>query len=204
MIGFGLSGLMLTFATALFFLIITPGIGVLTTAGIGAGFGAGPGIRFLIGLNIGTNLAAVLVVTGLAALVLTHPVAGPVLFYASIAYLLYLAFRIGWAGSRIAFVETKRAPGILGGIGLQLINPKSYAVNTTLFSGFHFMAEAPLTEILIKFAIINLIWVPVHLLWLWAGVSLKRLDLSERVQGLINKLMALSMLIVIGLAAWSG
>ena len=72
---------MLTFAAALFFLIITPGIGVLTTAGIGASFGAGPGIRFLIGLNIGTNLAGLLVVTGLAAVVFAHPVVGPVLFY---------------------------------------------------------------------------------------------------------------------------
>lgn len=192
---------MLTFAAALFFLIITPGIGVLTTAGIGAGFGAGPGIRFLIGLNIGTNLAGLLVVTGLAAVVFAHPVVGPVLFYGSLGYLTYLAFRIGWAGSRIAFVEKASAPGVLGGIGLQLINPKSYAVNTPLFSGFHFMPDDPLLEIVVKFAIINVIWVPVHLTWLWAGVSLKRLDLSARTQSVINKLMALSLLVVVGLAA---
>jgi threonine/homoserine/homoserine lactone efflux protein len=195
---------MLTFAAALFFLIITPGIGVLTTAGIGAGFGAGPGIRFLVGLNIGTNLAGLLVVTGLAAVVFAHPIVGPVLFYGSLGYLAYLAFRIGWAGSKIAFVERAQAPGILGGIGLQLINPKSYAVNTPLFSGFHFLPENPLLEIIIKFAIINLIWVPVHLTWLWAGVSLKRLDLSARAQSLINKLMAASLFVVVLLAGVSG
>lgn len=192
---------MLTFAAALFFLIITPGIGVLTTAGIGAGFGAGPGIRFLVGLFIGTNLAALLVVTGIAAVVLADPIVGPVLLYASLAYLLYLAFRIGWAGSRVAFIERKSAPGIAGGIGLQLINPKSYAVNTTLFSGFHFMPDDPVLEIAVKFAIINVIWVPVHLTWLWAGVALKRLDLSQRTQSVINKLMALSMVAVVLLAA---
>jgi threonine/homoserine/homoserine lactone efflux protein len=192
---------MLTFAAALFFLIITPGIGVLTTAGIGAGFGAGAGIRFLVGLFVGTNLAALLVVTGVAAIVLADPVIGPVLLYASLAYLLYLAFRIGWAGSRIAFIHRRSAPGIVGGIGLQLINPKSYAVNTTLFSGFHFMPDDPLTEIIIKFIIINVIWVPVHLSWLAAGVFMKRLDLSPGVQSAINKLMALSMVIVVVLAA---
>jgi threonine/homoserine/homoserine lactone efflux protein len=193
---------MLNFATALFFLIITPGIGVLTTAGIGAGFGVGPGLRFLVGLFIGTNLAAILVVSGLAAVVLADPVVGPVLLYASAGYLLYLAFRIGWAGSRVAFIETAAAPGVIGGIGLQLINPKAYAVNTTLFSGFHFMAQDMTNEILIKFAIINAIWIPVHLAWLWAGVSLKRLDLSAGTQSVINKLMALSMVIVVVLAAW--
>ena len=195
---------MLAFATAIFFLIITPGIGVLTTAGVGAGYGFLPGIRFLAGLFIGTNAVAVLVVTGIAAIVLANPVLGPVLLYGSVAYLLYLAFRIGWAGSKIAFVERQSAPGVLGGFLLQLINPKAYAVNTTFFSGFHFLAEDPSMEIALKFLIINLIWVPVHLIWLWAGVSLKRLDLSDRTQSLINKGMALSMLIVVALAAFPG
>lgn len=192
---------MISFTTALFFLIITPGVGVLTTAGIGAGFGARPGLRFLIGLGLGTNINPLLVVSGLAAVVLAHPLIGPILLYASISYLLYLAFRIGWAGSRIAFIEQAKAPGILNGIGLQFINPKAYVVHTTLFSGFHFMADQPSQEIMIKILIMNLIWIPVHLGWLWAGVSLKRLELSARSQSVINKLMALAMVIVIALAA---
>lgn len=193
---------MLTFAAAIFFLIITPGIGVLTTAGIGAGYGFGSGARFLVGLFLGTNAVAVLVVTGIAAVVLANPILGPVLLYGSVAYLLYLAFRIGWAGSKIAFIERQKAPGVIGGFGLQLINPKAYAVNTTLFSGFHFFAENLSVEIALKFVIINAIWIPVHLVWLWAGVSLKRLNLSDRSQSLINKGMALSMLFVVILAAW--
>jgi threonine/homoserine/homoserine lactone efflux protein len=191
---------MISFTTALFFLIVTPGVGVLTTAGIGAGFGARPGLRFLIGLCVGTNINALLVVSGLAAVILAQPLIGPILLYASISYLLYLAFRIGWAGSRIAFIEQSKAPGIANGIGLQFINPKAYVVHTTLFGGFHFMAAAPLSEITIKFVIINLIWIPVHLAWLWAGVSLKRLELSARSQAMINKSMALAMVIVVVLA----
>ena len=193
---------MLTFITAIFFLLITPGIGVLTTAGIGAGYGFSSGLRFLVGLFLGTNAVAILVVTGIAAVVLANPILGPILLYGSVAYLLYLAFRIGWAGSKIAFVERQSAPGVIGGFGLQLINPKAYAVNTTLFSGFHFMVENQSMEIMLKFVIINAIWIPVHLVWLWAGVSLKRLNLSDRTQSLINKGMALSMLIVVVLAAW--
>ena len=96
---------MLTFITAIFFLLITPGIGVLTTAGIGAGYGFSSGLRFLVGLFLGTNAVAILVVTGIAAVVLANPILGPILLYGSVAYLLYLAFRIGWAGSKIDFVE---------------------------------------------------------------------------------------------------
>lgn len=191
---------MISFATALFFLIITPGIGVLTTAGIGAGFGAKSGLRFLIGLCAGTNINAFLVVSGLAAIVLAEPLIGPILLYASVGYLLYLAFRVGWAGARISFIEQPQPPGVINGISLQLINPKAYVVHTTLFGSFHFMATDPISEIAIKFLIINLIWIPVHLGWLWVGVSLKRLELSAHHQSIINKGMALSMVTVIALA----
>jgi threonine/homoserine/homoserine lactone efflux protein len=49
---------MLTFALAVLFLIITPGPGVLSTAGVGAGFGFRAGFRYLTGLFIGTNIVA--------------------------------------------------------------------------------------------------------------------------------------------------
>ena len=41
---------MLEFVIAVFFLLITPGPGVLTTASIGAAFGYGAGYKFLAGL----------------------------------------------------------------------------------------------------------------------------------------------------------
>ena len=123
-----------------------------------------------------------------------------VLLAASAAYLLYLALRIALSGTRVAFIETKRAPGLVGGITLQAINPKAYAVNTALFTGFAFWPASLMVETLIKFAIINAIWVPVHLIWLYAGVSLKRLALAERTQLVINVCMALAMLAVVALA----
>ena len=83
---------------------------------------------------------------------------------------------------------------------LQTVNPKAYAVNTTLFTGFAFWPENLMTETLIKFAIINAIWIPIHLLWLTAGVWLKRLDLPRRTQFAINIFMALAMLAVVALA----
>ena len=58
-------------------------------------------------------------------------------------------------------------------------------------------------ELAIKFAIMNVIWVSIHFLWLWAGVTLHRLDLSERTQFAINAAMALSMLAVVALAVIS-
>lgn len=191
---------MLTFALAVFFLIITPGPGVLSTAGVGSAFGAKPGTRYVTGLFIGTNLVALAVVSGLAAIVLADMRIRSVLFAASAVYLFYLGARIALAGSRIAFIEARRPPGVFDGIALQMINPKAYAVNTTLFSGFAFGGANLLAETVLKFVIVNAIWIPIHFLWLWLGITLRQLDLSQRAHRAINLAMSISMLAVVGLA----
>ncbi len=191
---------MIAFLAAIFFLLITPGPGVLSTAGVSAAFGAKPAYRYLIGLFIGTNLVALAVVSGVAGLMLAHPIIRPILLYASVAYLIYLAAKIAFAGAKIAFIENQSAPGLINGIALQAINPKAYVVNTTLFTSFPFAHLTATTEIVWKFVLINAIWIPIHLLWLAAGVGIKRMALTKQVQRRINILMGASLLIVVFLA----
>jgi threonine/homoserine/homoserine lactone efflux protein len=188
------------FLTAVFFLLITPGPGVLSTAGVGSAFGAKAGYRYVFGLFLGTNLVALAVVTGLAGLVLAQPGLRTLLMYASALYLFYLAAKIAFAGSNIAFIESVRAPGIIDAILLQAINPKAYVVNTALFTGFKFANSSLLNETLWKFFLINLIWIPIHLLWLAAGIGLKQLNLPTKWQRTINIVMACSLLAVVILA----
>lgn len=195
---------MLTFAAAIFFLIITPGPGVLSLAGVGAAFGFRSGLRYMIGLFIGTNLVALAVITGLAAIILVNPVIRTVLFAASTAYLLYLAWRIASAGSKVGFTAAARQPGIRDGLALQAINPKAYVVNTTLFTGFALYPDAYVLEVSVKLVIINVIWISIHALWLWAGSAIKHLNLLPATQRKINIAMALSMLGVVALAVFRG
>tara|TARA_R100000789_G_scaffold294_4_gene1332 strand:- start:4708 stop:5382 length:675 start_codon:yes stop_codon:yes gene_type:complete len=194
---------MLTFALAVFFLIITPGPGVLSTAGLGAAYGFRPGLAYVLGLFIGTNLVALAVISGVAAIVLSVPVIRTVLMAASIVYLLYLAARIAFAGSKIAFVEAKAPPAVLSGLLLQAINPKAYVVNTTLFAGFPFAPDSLVFETTAKLLIANAIWISVHLAWLYAGASLHRLNLSQAAHRGVNYSMAASMVAVVALAIFS-
>lgn len=194
---------MLTFAAAVLFLIVTPGPGVLSLAGVGAAFGYRHGTRYLIGLFLGTNLVCLGVITGLAAAMLANPGLRTLFAIASAGYLCWLAIRIAFAGAKVAFIERTQPPGIRGGLLLQAINPKAYAVNTALFSGFAFMAERPALEIAIKLVILNTLWLAIHALWLWIGVTLRRLDLPARKQRAINIFMAASMLAVVVLAAFA-
>ncbi len=194
---------MLVFLAAAFFLIITPGPGVLTTAGVGASYGFRPGLVYICGLFAGNNLVAIAVISGLAGLLEIYPPLRLILFAASACFLLYLAAKIALAGTNIGFIQPQRPPGVAGGFALQIINPKAYVVNTTLFFGFPFMPDAPMVEVATKFLIFNAIWIPVHILWLGAGVGLHRLDLSSRTRLLVNIGMALAMLTVVGLAAFA-
>ncbi|MEI8302012.1 MAG: LysE family transporter [Burkholderiales bacterium] len=194
---------MLSFLAAVFLLLITPGPGVLSIAGVGSGFGWRAGSGFLAGLCVGSNLVGVMVISGLAALMLSVPWLRVTLLTGSVLYLIWLAAKIAFSGSRVGFASAQSAPGFMNGVTLQLINPKAYVVNTALFTGFPFWPGSLLAETLIKFAIINLLWLPIHLAWLWFGVALRRLDLPGPVQRAINLAMAASMLAVVGLAMWS-
>ncbi|MGA9434423.1 MAG: LysE family translocator, partial [Roseobacter sp.] len=115
----------------------------------------------------------------------------------------YLALKIALAGSKVAFIERQSPPGVFGGIALQAINPKAYAVNTALFTGFGFMPNNYPLEIALKFLIVNAIWIPIHFAWLWLGITVRRMNLPHRTQRAINIAMALSMLLVVALAAFA-
>ncbi len=194
---------MLTFIAAVTLLIGTPGPGVLSAAGFGAAYGFKPSLRYVLGLFLGTNLVLLSIISGFAAIIMSMPQLRLVLMVLSVSYLLYLAARIAFAGSKIAFISAKTSPGIWSGILLQVINPKAYAVNTSLITGFNYAPDNVVFEIASKVVIIMLIWTPIHLGWLWAGVVLHRLDLPAKTQRRINIVMASAMLGVVGLAVFS-
>lgn len=194
---------MLTFIAAVTLLIGTPGPGVLSAAGFGAAYGFKPSLRYVLGLFFGTNLVLLSIISGFAAIIMSMPQLRLVLMVMSVSYLLYLAARIALAGSKIAFISAKTSPGIWSGILLQVINPKAYAVNTSLITGFNYAPDNVVFEIGTKVVIIMLIWTPIHLGWLWAGVVLHRLDLPAKTQRRINIVMASAMLGVVGLAVFS-
>ncbi len=193
---------MFAFAFAVFLLLITPGPGVLSLAGVGTAYGWKIGVQYLSGLWIGNNLVSFTIISGLAALLLADPLVRNVLLFISATYLLFLASKVAFAGSEVALIKVT-APGLFSGITLQLINPKAYAVHSTLFSGFVIYPESFAIETGIKVVLSNLIWVLIHFFWLYAGVKVNELDLQVQTQKIINLVMAICLVIVVILATWS-
>jgi threonine/homoserine/homoserine lactone efflux protein len=193
---------MIAFALAVFLLLVTPGPGVLSLAGVGAAFGWRQGISYLSGLFIGNNLVCIAVISGLATMILASPSIRMALMIISAAYLGYLAFRIAFSGAKIAFIQSPK-PGLGAGTTIQLINPKAYAVHITLFSGFSFYPNDFFIETAVKLLIANVIWILIHFFWLYLGVKINQLELPEKVQRNINVFMAICLLAVVGLSVWS-
>jgi threonine/homoserine/homoserine lactone efflux protein len=193
----------LPFTIAVLILVITPGPAVLSIAGVGVAFGFRVGIWYVLGVVLGANLIAVFVISGLAAVLFGYPELRIILMTVSLCYLVYLAARIAFAGSKLGFTKVVKPPGLWSGVIIQTINPKAYVVMMALFSGFPFMPENLLAETLIKFTIANLFWVPAHMIWLYFGVAINRLNLSDSVARAVNIAMALAMLSVVVVAALS-
>ena len=191
---------MLTFTIAIFFLLITPWPGVLSLAGVGSAYGYRAGWAYGTGLFFGSNGVMLAAATGLAALFLADERIRLIFIVLSTLYLIYVASKIALAGSKIAFIEATRPPVGVGGIALQMINPKAYVVGTFVFSNFPIWPQNLIFEIVIKFIILNAIWIPIHILWMAAGVTINRLALPHRTQRMINIVMAAAMLLVVGIA----
>ena len=181
---------------------MTPGPGVLSLAGTDAAFGVQNGLRYMLGLWVGHSSVSLTVVTGLAAIILTEPVVRSVLMYICAGYFLYLALRIAFAKSKIAFIHTS-APGFVTGLTLNLINPKAYAVHTILFGSFALYPDNFLIEVVYKQIVLNFIWICDHFLWLYAGLKINQLNLTTRRQNQINVSMAISIIAVILIYVWS-
>ena len=194
---------MATFAIAIFLMTITPGPGVLSLAGTGAGFGWRPGIFYLLGLFIGTNSVMILVITGLKGVLFKIPFVEPVFLIVSLSYLTWIAWRIAFSDNKTTITSIKKEPTFFEAIFLQLINPKAYLVNGILFAGFPIENLNLNEEIIAKVIIINLVWIPVHFFWLWLGIRLRSWGLESGKQKKVNKFMGFSLFVVVILAGIS-
>ena len=93
--------------------------------------------------------------------------------------------------------------GLTDGVIIRLINPKAYAVGLALFSGFPPAKDNMLGEILIKFTIVNSIFVPAYFLWLLFGEMLYAPLLATKYNNIINVTSAVLMIFSVMISAFS-
>lgn len=178
-------------------MMVTPGPGVLSLAGVGAGFGWRVGIMYLIGLFLGTNGVALFVVLGFKQFLFEIDGVELTFLILSLSYLSFLSWRIATSDNKTGFKQSLKAPRLYEGIFLQFINPKAYVVQGHLFIVLSLGMSTYDLEIITKFIIVNSIWIPIHFLWLWLGISLKKWSLASNKQLWVNRGMGLALFAVV-------
>ena len=192
---------MITYIIISFLMMVTPGPGVLSLAGVGAGFGWKVGMMYLIGLFFGTNGVALLVVLGFKQFLFEIDGVEITFLLLSLSYLSFLSWRIATSDNKTGFKQSLKAPRLYEGIFLQFVNPKAYVVQGHLFVVLSLGMASYSNEIIVKFIIVNSIWIPIHLLWLWLGISLKKWSLAVNKQIWVNRGMGLALFAVVILSA---
>lgn len=191
---------MLTFSLAVTLLMLTPGPAVLMIANIGVNFDFRKGVPFVLGVIVGANIVALSVVLGIASVINTYTLLRLILLIISSIFIFYLAVKILMQNSVKETTSNFRKINFYDGLVLQILNPKNYIVQITLFSGFLIWNDNFILEAFIKLVIANMIWFPMHLLWLLLGVTLKKMQLSRKSLKILNMFMAGSLLSFIAMA----
>ncbi len=176
-------------ALALFAFVstFTPGPNNIMLMTSGANVGFRRSIPHMLGITFGFGLMLLLVGVGLMGIFNAYPVSHQILKYASLAYLIYLAWRIARSGKAEAN-EDYQPMSFIAAASFQWINPKGWSMALTAVSMYSDgQSWWQLVLISIVFMIVN---VPSATFWTSAGTQLQRwLTSSFRVKS-FNYVMA--------------
>ncbi len=180
--------LLLALALFAFVSSITPGPNNLMLMASGANFGFRRTIPHMLGVALGFVFMVVLVGAGLVGIFEAFPVSYTVLKIASVAYLLYLAWKIANAGP----AETGEGKGnpmtFLQAAAFQWVNPKAWAMALTAISVY--APDQTLWAILLVAALFGAVNLPSVSSWTLLGQQMARVLTNPRRLMLFNWAMA--------------
>ena len=172
---------------------ITPGPNNLMLVASGANFGFRRTIPHMLGIAIGFAVMLMLIGVGLIGLFEAFPVSYEILKYASIGYLLYLAWKIANAAPPAESTGGTDAAGrpftFLQAAAFQWVNPKAWAMGLTATSVY--AASQSIEAVgLVAIAFITVTVFSVSC-WTLLGQQIRRLLTSRARLRIFNVMMAL-------------
>ncbi|AKS46110.1 Threonine/homoserine/homoserine lactone efflux protein [Octadecabacter temperatus] len=155
----------LTFATSQ---VGTPGPANMVLLATGARFGLRRALPFVAGVALGKQLIIWPLGFGLMAVQDDYPMLFEALKWVSIAYILWLAYRV--ANMRLKAGEAEGQPhGFFAGLIVHPLNPKAWAMITTGFTTFVSTGTPPLQATAsIAICLLGLQMI-LHPIWTYAG-----------------------------------
>ncbi|MGI3170057.1 LysE family translocator [Pseudooceanicola sp. C21-150M6] len=153
---------------------LTPGPNNLMVMASGANFGYRRTLPHMLGIAIGFGLMAALVGIGLMGIFEAVPVLHDVLTVLSVAYLLYLAWKIANAAPPDAkAAQNSRPMTFLQAAMFQWVNPKAWTMALTAITVY--ASDRSLVAVLMVAGMFMLVCLPCVSVWTVLGQQLRRL-----------------------------
>lgn len=146
----------------------TPGPANMVLLATGARFGLRRALPFVAGVALGKQLIIWPLGFGLLVVQGDYPFVFELLKWISVAYILWLAYRV--AGMRLKVAEAEgQPPGFLSGLIVHPLNPKAWAMITAGFTTFTAAGTPPLqATATIAICLLGLQML-LHPIWTYAG-----------------------------------
>jgi threonine/homoserine/homoserine lactone efflux protein len=178
-------------AAGLFALVtsITPGPNNTMLLASGVNFGLRRTMPHLLGISVGVAFLTILVGVGLAQAFARFAWMYTVLETASVAYLLYLAWKIATSSTVQVRAGERRPMRFLEAAAFQWINPKAWMMVLTAATTIHLNESLSLNAALMAVVFI-VVGFPCITIWAACGVSLRRFLGNPRWLRVFNWTMA--------------
>ena len=173
---------------------ITPGPNNTMLLASGVNFGFRRTMPHLFGISIGVAILMLCVGFGLGEAFRRVPVLYTVLEAASVAYLLYLAWRIGTSGEVKAHGAKPRPMTFIEAAAFQWVNPKAWMMVLTAATTVQLSADYGMNAAWMSVVFI-LIGFPCICLWAAFGLGLRRFLSNPRALRLFNVTMAVLLIL---------
>lgn len=153
---------------------ITPGPNNLMLMASGTNFGFARTLPHMLGVSIGFVVMTVLIGLGLAQIFVRFPIAYTVLKVGSVAYLIYLAWKIATAAAPKADGTSTAKPfSFLQACLFQWVNPKAWTMALMSVTAY-VPADHPLMGLLIVALVFGAINLPTVALWAFLGMQMRQ------------------------------
>lgn len=193
-------GNLLILYLAAFPLMGSPGPATLSLAAVGSTYGFRKGLKYYVGIVLGTFAVLLLVATGVTGIILAEPRLAVVVSLLAAAYILYLAYKIATAPVGAAASTGALVPAFSGGFLLAIANPKAFAAigavyssNTLIEGNVAFDNIAKISAIFVVILVVNIVWLAIGEL---LSVALRRPKTARA----INIVFAVLLVVSVGTA----
>ena len=169
---------------------ITPGPNNLMLLTSGVNFGFRRTIPHMLGVGLGFALMVGLVGVGLDATFTRFPALLPIMRYAGVAYMLWLAAKLALAGP-VRDAEYNGNPlGFFGAAAFQWINPKAWVIAVSALTAYAVSEDYARTVVVVAL-VFGLVTMPCIAAWVLFGTAMRRVLSNPRFVRPFNIAMAL-------------